>query len=117
MGGGFPHLSNRAEKSTRMFHQQDFCAQKCSKGLTHEIDNIISLPKSIGDIFVLKLRVPEKSLRNNVSGTFLEDSLTVPLSKTELRYPVIVPCSNYECKIYSRCAVFGTECSEKCLEC
>ena len=60
------------------------------RGFTREIDKIISLPKSIGDIFVLKLRVPEKSLRNNVSGTYLEYFLTVPLSKTELIYPVIV---------------------------
>ena len=53
---------------------------------------------------------------NNVSRTFSEDSVTVLLSKTEIRYPVIVPCSNYEYKIDSRCAGFGTECSEKCLE-
>ena len=26
-------IHNRAEKSTRMFHQQDFCAQKCSEVL------------------------------------------------------------------------------------
>ena len=49
---------------------------------------------------------------NNVSGTFSEDSVTVPLRKTELGYPVIVPCSNYEYKIDSRCAGFCTECSE-----
>ena len=60
----------------------------------------------------------QKNLKmNNVSGTFSGDSATVLLSKTELRYPVIVPCSNYEYKIDSRCAGFGTECSEKCLEC
>ena len=63
---------------------------------THEIDKIISLPKSMNHLreqFCLKLCVPEKPQKNNVSGTFSEDSLTCPLSKTELRYPVIVPCS------------------------
>ena len=66
---------------------------------------------------VLKLCVPEKSLKNNVTGTFSEDSVTVPLSKTELRYLVIVPYSIYEYNIVSQRAGFGTECSEKCLDC
>ena len=72
------------------------------------------MPKYVQKFYEQNQQNEEKK---NVSQTSSEDSVTVPLSKTELRYPGIVPCSNYEYKIDSRCAGFDTECSEKCLEC